>query len=128
MITTDRCLSLQWILSLVFLMGPKLNGLFCRQSGTSAGYLCSTTNKNRAIIWEESTMYEYLLNPKKASRGACPSSTYINGALKIGLNKIHWVIGGFEQASSAFKAKRVLLLVLDTTDLCRNPIFTEHIV
>ena len=45
--------------------GPNLNGLFGRQSGTTAGYSYSTANKNMAVIWEESTLYDYLLNPKK---------------------------------------------------------------
>lgn len=45
--------------------GPNLNGLFGRQSGTTAGYSYSTANKNMAVIWEEKTLYDYLLNPKK---------------------------------------------------------------
>ncbi|PWZ33798.1 Cytochrome c [Zea mays] len=45
--------------------GPNLNGLFGRQSGTTPGYSYSSANKNMAVIWEESTLYDYLLNPKK---------------------------------------------------------------
>merc|ERR1712076_16115 len=45
--------------------GPNLNGLFGRQSGTTPGYSYSTANKNMAVVWEESTLYDYLLNPKK---------------------------------------------------------------
>jgi cytochrome c len=45
--------------------GPNLNGLFGRQSGTTAGYSYSTANKNMAVNWEEKTLYDYLLNPKK---------------------------------------------------------------
>jgi len=45
--------------------GPNLNGLFGRQSGTTAGYSYSAGNKNKAVVWEENTLYEYLLNPKK---------------------------------------------------------------
>ncbi|XP_042440777.1 cytochrome c-like [Zingiber officinale] len=45
--------------------GPNLNGLFGRQSGTTAGYSYSAANKNMAVIWEEKTLYDYLLNPKK---------------------------------------------------------------
>ncbi|KAF7824966.1 cytochrome c [Senna tora] len=44
---------------------PNLNGLFGRQSGTMPGYSYSTANKNMAVIWEENTLYDYLLNPKK---------------------------------------------------------------
>ncbi|KAM7280905.1 hypothetical protein ACFE04_008039 [Oxalis oulophora] len=45
--------------------GPNLNGLFGRQSGTTAGYSYSTANKSMAVNWEEKTLYDYLLNPKK---------------------------------------------------------------
>ena len=45
--------------------GPNLNGLFGRQSGTTAGYSYSAGNKNKAVVWEENTLYDYLLNPKK---------------------------------------------------------------
>ncbi|KAK1435074.1 hypothetical protein QVD17_00834 [Tagetes erecta] len=53
-------------------LGPNLNGLFGRQSGTTAGYSYSAGNKNKAVIWEENTLYDYLLNPKKVppSKGA----------------------------------------------------------
>ncbi|PSS19380.1 Cytochrome c like [Actinidia chinensis var. chinensis] len=45
--------------------GPNLNGLFGRQAGNAPGYSYSAANKNMAVIWEESTLYDYLLNPKK---------------------------------------------------------------
>ncbi|KAH9611664.1 hypothetical protein KSS87_018624 [Heliosperma pusillum] len=45
--------------------GPNLNGLFGRQSGTTHGYSYSAGNKNKAVVWGEDTLYEYLLNPKK---------------------------------------------------------------
>ncbi|XP_052153657.1 cytochrome c-like [Oryza glaberrima] len=45
--------------------GPNLHGLFGRQSGTTPGYAYSTANKNMAVVWEEGTLYNYLLNPKK---------------------------------------------------------------
>ncbi|CAJ2645689.1 cytochrome c-like [Trifolium pratense] len=45
--------------------GPNLNGLFGRQSGTTPGYSYSAANKNKAVEWEEKTLYDYLLNPKK---------------------------------------------------------------
>uniref|UniRef100_A0A7N0ZXV0 Cytochrome c domain-containing protein n=1 Tax=Kalanchoe fedtschenkoi TaxID=63787 RepID=A0A7N0ZXV0_KALFE len=44
---------------------PNLNGLLGRQSGTTAGYSYSAANKNMAVIWNENTLYDYLLNPKK---------------------------------------------------------------
>ena len=46
-------------------IGPNLHGLFGRQSGTTPGYAYSTANKNMAVVWEEGTLYDYLLNPKK---------------------------------------------------------------
>ncbi|KAH7431359.1 hypothetical protein KP509_08G044700 [Ceratopteris richardii] len=45
--------------------GPNLNGRFDRQSGTAVGYSYSVANKNKAVIWKEDTLYDYLLNPKK---------------------------------------------------------------
>lgn len=50
---------------ILLLTGPNLNGLFGRQSGTTAGYSYSAANKNMAVMWEEKTLYDYLLNPKK---------------------------------------------------------------
>ncbi|KAF8411907.1 hypothetical protein HHK36_004465 [Tetracentron sinense] len=51
--------------------GPNLNGLFGRQSGTTPGYSYSAANKNMAVMWEEKTLYDYLLNPKKISLEVC---------------------------------------------------------
>eukprot|EP01025_Chloroclados_australasicus_P047794 TRINITY_DN5392_c0_g1_i1.p3 TRINITY_DN5392_c0_g1~~TRINITY_DN5392_c0_g1_i1.p3 ORF type:complete len:117 (-),score=8.43 TRINITY_DN5392_c0_g1_i1:288-638(-) len=45
--------------------GPNLGGLFGRQSGTIASFAYSRANKDKAVIWQEETLYEYLLNPKK---------------------------------------------------------------
>eukprot|EP00884_Botryococcus_braunii_P017199 jgi/Botrbrau1/4162/Bobra.0192s0030.1 len=39
--------------------------LFGRTSGTVEGFSYSKANKERAVTWEEETLYEYLLNPKK---------------------------------------------------------------
>ena len=50
-----------------FGLGPNLNGLFGRQSGTTGGYSYSAGNKNKAVVWNEDTLYEYLLNPKKVN-------------------------------------------------------------
>ncbi|KAK9827749.1 hypothetical protein WJX74_000137 [Apatococcus lobatus] len=45
--------------------GPNLGGLFGRQSGTAEGFSYSKANKEKAVHWEENTIYDYLLNPKK---------------------------------------------------------------
>ncbi|XP_073386213.1 cytochrome c isoform X3 [Physcomitrium patens] len=46
-------------------LGPNLQGLFGRTSGTAAGYSYSAANKTKAVKWNETSLYEYLLNPKK---------------------------------------------------------------
>ncbi len=53
------------------LQGPNLGGLFGRVSGTTEGFAYSAANKGAAITWSESTLYDYLLNPKKYIPGAC---------------------------------------------------------
>ncbi|GMH05535.1 hypothetical protein Nepgr_007375 [Nepenthes gracilis] len=55
-------------------LGPNLNGLFGRQAGTSPGYSYSASNKIKAVIWGEDTLYEYLLNPKKYFPGTRKAS------------------------------------------------------
>lgn len=45
--------------------GPNLGGLFGRQSGQAAGFAYSKANKEKAVVWAEETLYDYLLNPKK---------------------------------------------------------------
>lgn len=45
-------------------VGPVLNGLFGRQSGTVEGYNYSPANKNSGITWDEATFREYIQNPK----------------------------------------------------------------
>jgi cytochrome c len=45
--------------------GPNLNGLFGRQTGQAAGFSYSQANISKGITWEDETLFEYLLNPKK---------------------------------------------------------------
>ena len=45
--------------------GPNLYGLWGRQSGQAEGYSYSAANKESGITWNETTLFEYLLNPKK---------------------------------------------------------------
>ena len=47
------------------LQGPNLGGLFGRQSGTMDGFSYSKANKEKAVHWDENTLYDYLLAPKK---------------------------------------------------------------
>lgn len=45
--------------------GPNLYGLFGRTAGTVPGYVYSPSNKSSGVEWNDETLYEYLLNPKK---------------------------------------------------------------
>ena len=45
-------------------VGPVLNGLFGRKSGTIEGYSYSPANKNSGIVWDEATFREYIKDPK----------------------------------------------------------------
>jgi cytochrome c len=49
--------------------GPNLNGLFGRTAGTTEGFSYSTANKSSGVVWNEDTLFEYLLNPKKYIKG-----------------------------------------------------------
>jgi cytochrome c len=45
-------------------VGPVLNGLFGRHSGSVEGYNYSAANKNSGITWDEATFREYIKDPK----------------------------------------------------------------
>ena len=45
-------------------VGPVLNGLIGRHSGSVEGYNYSEANKNSGITWDEATFKEYIKNPK----------------------------------------------------------------
>ena len=45
-------------------VGPILNGLEGRKSGSIAGYSYSDANKNSGITWDEATFKEYITDPK----------------------------------------------------------------
>jgi cytochrome c len=45
-------------------VGPLLNGLFGRKSGTIEGYSYSPANKNSGITWDEATFRDYIKDPK----------------------------------------------------------------
>jgi cytochrome c len=46
------------------LVGPELNGLDGRHSGSVATYSYSDANKNSGIVWDEKTFKEYIQDPK----------------------------------------------------------------
>jgi len=45
-------------------VGPELNGLDGRHSGTAAGYHYSAANKNSGIVWGEATFAKYIKDPR----------------------------------------------------------------
>ena len=45
-------------------VGPELNGLIGRKTGSAPGYNYSDANKNSGITWDEAALKEYLTNPK----------------------------------------------------------------
>lgn len=45
-------------------VGPVLNGLFGRKSGSAEGYNYSDANKNSGITWDDAVFAEYIQNPK----------------------------------------------------------------
>ncbi|MEE8172811.1 MAG: cytochrome c family protein [Alphaproteobacteria bacterium] len=45
-------------------VGPNLHGLFGRTSGTAEGFKYSKAMKNAAIVWDETTVLEYITDPK----------------------------------------------------------------
>ncbi|CAI6376722.1 unnamed protein product [Macrosiphum euphorbiae] len=46
-------------------VGPNLHGLFGRKTGGAAGFTYTDANKQKGITWNETTLFEYLENPKK---------------------------------------------------------------
>ena len=46
------------------LVGPVLNGLDGRHSGSVAGFNYSGANKNSGIVWSEQTFGDYIKDPK----------------------------------------------------------------
>jgi len=50
-------------------IGPELNGLDGRHSGTAPDYSYSSANKNSGIVWNEATFTEYIKNPQAMVQG-----------------------------------------------------------
>ena len=46
------------------LVGPLLNGLDGRKSGTIEGYNYTDANKNSGLTWDEKTFVEYITDPR----------------------------------------------------------------
>ena len=50
-------------------VGPVLNGLTGRKSGTVEGYSYTEANKNSGITWDEAAFKDYIKDPKAKSPG-----------------------------------------------------------
>ena len=50
-------------------VGPQLNGIDGRHSGTAEGYSYSDANKNSGITWNEATFKEYIKDPRAKIAG-----------------------------------------------------------
>jgi cytochrome c len=59
-------------------VGPKLNGLFGRKSGSVEGYSYTDANKNSGITWDEAIFAEYIKDP----RGKIPGTKMVYAGLK----------------------------------------------
>lgn len=59
-------------------VGPELNGLDGRHSGTAPGYAYSEANKKSGIVWNEATFKEYINDP----RGKIPGTKMIFSGIK----------------------------------------------
>jgi cytochrome c len=46
------------------MVGPLLNGLFGRKSGTIEGFNYTDANKNSGIVWDDAVFAEYIKDPK----------------------------------------------------------------
>jgi cytochrome c len=46
------------------MIGPILNGLKGRKSGSVSGFNYSDANKNSGVVWDEATFKEYIKDPK----------------------------------------------------------------
>jgi cytochrome c len=50
-------------------VGPELNGIDGRHSGTAEGYSYSSANKNSGIVWGEAKFKEYIQDPRGVIKG-----------------------------------------------------------
>jgi cytochrome c len=50
-------------------IGPELNGLAGRKTGTVEGYNYSDANKNSGLTWDEATFKDYITAPQKKIPG-----------------------------------------------------------
>ncbi|MCO5129171.1 MAG: cytochrome c family protein [Xanthobacteraceae bacterium] len=81
-------------------VGPELNGLIGRHSGSVAGYSYSAANKNSGLTWDEATFREYIQNPK----AKIPGTKMVYAGLKDE-KKINDLIAFLKQFDASGKKK-----------------------
>jgi cytochrome c len=64
-------------------VGPELNGLDGRKSGTAEGYSYSEANKNSGITWNEAEFKDYIKDPKAKIPGTKMIFPGIKDAKKV---------------------------------------------
>jgi cytochrome c len=64
-------------------VGPVLNGLIGRKSGSVESYNYSAANKNSGITWDEATFSEYIKDPKAKIPGTKMAFAGIKDEQKI---------------------------------------------
>jgi cytochrome c len=65
-------------------VGPELNGLDGRHSGTAPNYSYSEANKNSGIVWNEETFREYIKDPRAKIPGTKMIFAGIKNETEIG--------------------------------------------
>lgn len=64
-------------------VGPTLNGLFGRKSGSVAGYSYSDANKNSGLTWDDAVFTDYIKDPKSKIPGTKMSFSGIKNEQEI---------------------------------------------
>jgi cytochrome c len=65
------------------IIGPVLNGLFGRKTGTIEGYNYSEANRNSGLVWDEAVFAEYIKDPKAKIPGTKMMFSGIKGEQEI---------------------------------------------
>lgn len=84
-------------------VGPLLNGLFGRKSGTIEGYSYSPANKNSGLTWDEATFRDYIKDPK----AKIPGTKMVFPGLKDP-KQVEDIIAYLKQFDAAGKKKTAL--------------------
>jgi len=82
-------------------VGPELNGLNGRKSGTVAGFNYSDANKNSGITWDEAIFKEYIKDPKAKVPGTKMTVAGIKNENEI--NNLWSFVSQFDKDGNAKK-------------------------